>query len=89
MYRVGLPFWKAVARAGKTVKLRVEIEYDPEANVYCATSPDLRGLVVEADSLDDLMKEVPDAVDMLMTAQLHGGHIKTISDYRYLDACPA
>ncbi len=40
--------------------------YDEEAEVWIATSPDVRGLVLESESLDNLMKRVKDAVPELL-----------------------
>jgi hypothetical protein len=72
MYRVGFPFWKRVARAGLPVSFRVDVAHDHEANVYIATSPDLRGLVVEASSVEELVRETNSAVEMLMEEYVHG-----------------
>ncbi|MFZ2449463.1 MAG: DUF1902 domain-containing protein [Methylovulum miyakonense] len=47
---------------------KVEIIHDDEANVYVATSPDLKGLVVEAETLDELEKEVRDLVPELLSS---------------------
>lgn len=58
MYRIGFPFWKQMARLGVPLKLRVNVILDDEAGVFVATSDDLRGLVCEAASMDDLVKEV-------------------------------
>lgn len=71
MYRVGFPFWKNIARAGLPVSLRVEVMFDEEARVFIATSPDLRGLVVEAASVGDLVRETNGAIDMLMEEYVH------------------
>lgn len=57
-YRVGLPFWKQAARFGFGLSLRVHCHFDNETNSYWANSPDLRGLVVAADTLEELHKEV-------------------------------
>ena len=71
MYRVGFPFWKSVARAGFPVSLRVEVMFDGDARVFIATSPDLNGLVVEAPSVDELVRETNGAIDMLMQEYVH------------------
>ena len=42
---------------GVSLLIKVEIIHDNEANVYVATSPDLKGLVVEAETLDELEKK--------------------------------
>ncbi|MBV6273795.1 DUF1902 domain-containing protein [Alcaligenaceae bacterium CGII-47] len=55
MYKVGLP-----------VTLRVNVDYDKDAKVFTVTSNDLRALVVEASTTDELIVETKNAVDMLM-----------------------
>lgn len=70
MYRVGFPGWKLAARLNVPLLLRVDVMRDHQAGVYVATSPDLRGLVAEAASTEELFKEVYGCVDMLMQEQL-------------------
>ena len=36
------------------VEITVNAEWDPEANVWVATSEDVPGLITEADTLEDL-----------------------------------
>lgn len=50
--------------------------HDDEANVYVATSSDLKGLVVEAETLDVLEKQVRDLVPELLTLNLPKLHAK-------------
>ena len=57
-YRVGLPFWKIASAIGIPLMVRVNAFHDKEANVFVATSPDLKGLVAEAETLDALEREV-------------------------------
>lgn len=86
MYRVGYPFWKAVARRGFPVSLRVQIRRDEEAGVYFARSPDLDGLVVEAKSLDELRTEALSAADALLELALKADHPpRSMADFRLLD----
>jgi len=73
-YRVGRPLWKAVARIGVPMSLRITIARDDECGVYIATSPDLDGLVVEAKSLNELRTEALAAAEMLMGLALHADH---------------
>lgn len=58
MYRLGWPLSMWFAALGMPLLIRVNIIHDDEAQVYVATSRDLPGLVVEADTLDELEKEV-------------------------------
>ena len=46
--------------------VRIDIVWDDEARVWIATSPDVKGLVLEDGSLDRLMYRVPEAVPELI-----------------------
>lgn len=72
MYKIGLPFWKAMARCGVAINVPVNIYHDDEADVYFATSSSLKGLAVEAPTLDELREEVRGAVDVLIELQFQG-----------------
>ena len=71
MYRVGFPGWKIAARLGVPMLVRIDVVRDLDANVLVATSPDLHGLVVEAKTVADLMRDAYDCIDMLMEEALH------------------
>lgn len=71
MYRVGNPFWRLFAKLGVPLVVRVEVLFDPQAHVYVATSPDLRGLVAEAKTKEELINAVYDCVDLLLEDQVH------------------
>lgn len=71
MYRVGNPFWRLLARLGVPLVLRVDVMFDGETGVYVATSPDLRGLVTEAPTKEELIASVYDCVDLLIEDQVH------------------
>jgi hypothetical protein len=47
---------------------RIQADWDPEAKVWTATSADVPGLVVEADTLDALVDEakllIPDLLEL-------------------------
>jgi len=66
MYRVGLPFWRFMARRGVPMYLRVNVLRDSAASVFVATSPDLDGLVVEAETMDELVTEARELISMLL-----------------------
>jgi Domain of unknown function (DUF1902) len=70
MYRVGFPGWKLAARWNIPLVLVVNVVKDDAAGVYIATSPDLKGLVVESKSQEHLMRDVYDCLDMLMETLL-------------------
>lgn len=83
MYRIGYPFWRTLGSAGITLKLQVNVLHDKEANVFVATSKDLRGLVCEASTLDELVKEVTSSIDELIDIQLNH---RPVTDLRLLGA---
>ena len=58
MYRLGWLFAEFFASIGIPLLIKVNVLYDNEADVYVATSSDLKGLIVEAETLDELEKEV-------------------------------
>jgi predicted RNase H-like HicB family nuclease len=66
MYRLGWVFAALLAKIGIPLLIKVEIIHDDEANVYIATSSDLKGLIVEANTLDELEKEVLELVPELL-----------------------
>ena len=72
MYRVGFPGWKIAARFGASIIVRVDVHYDPEVKSYWTSSPDLKGLVVTGNSLDELFREAKAGIDDLMEIELDG-----------------
>ena len=50
-------------------KYRVIFHRDNDVNVWIATSDDVPGLVLESDSLDDLMKRIPLAIPDLLDSE--------------------
>lgn len=58
MYRLKWPFARFFASLGFSLSIKINVVFDEEANVYVATSNDLKGLVVEAETLDELKQEV-------------------------------
>lgn len=52
MYRLGWLFAEFFASIGIPLLIKVNVLYDNEADVYVATSSDLKGLTVEAETLD-------------------------------------
>ncbi len=43
---------------GLPLQLRVKVIYDDEVGVYIGTSPDISGLVIEAETLEGLTQEI-------------------------------
>lgn len=80
MHRVPYRTEKAyLAEMGMPLLIKVQIIHDKEANVYVATSPDLKGLVVEAETLDELEKEVWDLVPELLTLDMSKLRVKAVT----------
>ena len=69
MYRVGYPGWRLAAKLGVSLKVRVDVIYDDEAKVFVATSEDLKGLVVEATTIEDLRNEIMSCAGELMSEE--------------------
>ena len=60
-YRVGFPGWKIAARLGMTLKVRVTVLWDNDAQVFVATSEDFLpefGCVAESETWDGLKEEL-------------------------------
>lgn len=60
-YRVGRPGWKLVARAGCSLKTKVAVMYDKEAQVYVATYEDFLpylGIATEAETPEELKEKL-------------------------------
>lgn len=72
MHRIGFPSWRQVARSGGLQTIRVDVLLDDEAGVFVATSNDLRGLVCEAVTMDQLATEVDSSICELLTFQARG-----------------
>jgi Domain of unknown function (DUF1902) len=70
MYRIGFLGWKLAARCGVPLLIKIDVVKDDATGVLIATSNDLAGLVTESRSMDTLMRDVYDCVDMLLEAQL-------------------
>lgn len=66
MYPLNWPLSMFVASLGVPLVIKVEVEYDADANVYVATSPSVRGLVVEASTLDQIRSEVEAVLPKLL-----------------------
>lgn len=49
-----------------SMEYTVVFSYDEEAKVWCATSKDVIGLVLESESYDELLSKVKDAVPELL-----------------------
>jgi predicted RNase H-like HicB family nuclease len=91
MYPVGLPFWKFFARLGVPIRLRVDVFYDAESKSYWAQSPDLDGLIVGGQTLDELHTEISTAASELLSIALHNHSARAETEIRFREKtiCPA
>lgn len=68
MYPFNWPLAEIFNSLGVPLLIVVKVEHDDEAGVYIATSPNVKGLVVEAETLDEVRNEVslilPDLIEM-------------------------
>lgn len=89
-YPAGWPFWKEVARAGFPIGINVNVIRDEEAGVYVACNSNLKGLVAEAPTLDELRVNIYAATDDLLAHYLHKVPARHPVTKLTLDgACPA
>lgn len=61
-YPINYPFAQFFQRLGFTLIVRIDVIFDAEADVYVATSKDISGLVLEADTFKALESEVKEAI---------------------------
>ncbi|QFY43004.1 DUF1902 domain-containing protein [Candidatus Methylospira mobilis] len=67
MYRLGWPLSTFLASLGIPLLVKIIVFYDDEAHVYVATSPDVKGLVVESSDFEELKREITDLVPELLS----------------------
>jgi|WetSurSiteA1Bulk_404760.scaffolds.fasta_scaffold00391_8 hypothetical protein len=61
-YPINYPLAKLFGSLGFSLTVRIDVIFDEEARVYVATSKDITGLVLEADTFQALTLEVQEAV---------------------------
>lgn len=69
-----------LGRLGVPLVVRVLVARDHEAEVFIATSPDVPGLIVEADTMDELISETSRLTPLLLKSQ---GVKKRPAELRY------
>ena len=89
MYRLGWPGAQALGRLGIPLLVKVMVRFDREAHVFIGTSKDLPGLVVEAESLDDMVHEVRDLLPAMLEAEHFARHGNLTTRLSYTDAAVA
>lgn len=82
-YRLGWPMGKAMARIGVPTLIRVNVIRDEEAGVYVGTSFDLRGLVIEAGTFEELVREAEEMIPCLLDGNERDHHFN--AELRYAD----
>jgi len=65
-YRYGWPLGKTLANWGVPVRIRIDVIHDAEADVFVGTSSDVQGLVLEAQTLDELLTEAREVIPLLL-----------------------
>jgi len=73
MYRIGWPFWRFLAPFGVPLYLRLNFQQDSEASVIVAVCPDLNGLIVEAETMDEFVEEAQEMAALLLYEYLPSG----------------
>lgn len=91
MYRVGFPGWKLAGRLGLPLRIRVYAHYDKESRTFWANSPDLDGLAVSGETLDELRREALAATETLLELAVNSQPPRTVAELRVTDSvtCPA
>lgn len=85
-YRMGWPLGRVAAQLGLPTLIRINVIKDSEAGVYVGTSRDLSGLVLEADSIEELVAEAHDVIPCLLDAKSRD-HLQKelIPSFRYTE----
>lgn len=68
-YPIGWIFSGMAERLGVPIGARIHVVFDPEAVVYIATSKDVKGLVVEADTFEQLITETNELIPILISKE--------------------
>jgi len=71
MYRVGWPLWKLFAKAGIPLRFILTVHFDEESKSFWADSPDVDGLVVSGETLEEVRREAEGAAEVLLELQLN------------------
>lgn len=75
-YRIGHPFWKIAYRLGVPVYYTYDIFFDYHAKRYFALSKDVKGLVVEASTIDNTKDICEDIAKDMIESELKQAGIK-------------
>ncbi len=80
-YRIGFIGWKVAAKLGFRMTAIIKVLHDDEAGVFVATSPSIKNLIVEAKTLDELVREVNFVAEDLLSLEF-GDDTITNNEYR-------
>ncbi len=84
-YPINFPLASVFARLGATLVIRVNFTFDPVAKVFIATSTDVPGLIVEAETFVDLKNEAEEAIPILLALKNNKIWNKTPADFVYMN----
>jgi predicted RNase H-like HicB family nuclease len=70
MYRVGWFGWKTLCSMGVPLLLRVDVHFDKESKTFWADSPDVDGLAVAGNTIEEVRSEAMNAAFALVELQL-------------------
>ncbi len=84
-YPLRYPLSGLFAMLGVTISISVIVIRDDEADVFVATSQDIQGLVLEAETLELLKKEVEEAIPNLLAIEHRRKPGKTSTDMIYIN----
>ncbi|KAF3983927.1 MAG: DUF1902 domain-containing protein [Methylococcales symbiont of Hymedesmia sp. n. MRB-2018] len=65
-YPISFPLAWVFSLLGVPIIIRIEFCFDPDAEVFIATSTDIPGLVIEAETFIDLRDQVEEAIPNLL-----------------------
>jgi len=66
MYPVNWPLWKLFAKVGIPLRFMLTIHFDEESKTFWADSPNMDGLVVTGETLEEARREAMLAANMLL-----------------------
>ncbi|MBT7642734.1 MAG: DUF1902 domain-containing protein [Rhodobiaceae bacterium] len=64
-----VPFWvKLLSKLGLMKSHKIEIEWDKEEQMFFASSKDIDGLILEAESIPEMLESLHEVIPMLLEA---------------------
>ncbi len=87
MYPFNWPLARSLGAIGVPLLIKIQVFHDDEANVYVASSPNVKGLHIEAESLDELRKEVELTLPELVSINDNVSLNKIRNSHAHLSFC--